>query len=64
MRKEDTCYVCKVVDTGNKGSSEVIYTVGVEESDGTLEAISFRQLEELAEFLYDYVKKEKEGGER
>lgn len=65
MRK-DTCYVFKMVDSGNKGYNEVTYTVTVDEADGQLEDISFRQLEELAEFLYAYVKreKEKEGGAR
>ena len=60
MDRVDTCYVTKVDDTGNKGHKEVTYTVAVDEADGTLECISFRQLEELAEFLYTYVKQEKE----
>ena len=61
MNKVDTCYVLRVEDTGNKGHKEVLYTVSVNESDGSLEAMSFRQLEELAEFLSDYVKQEKGG---
>lgn len=62
MHKVDSCYVMKVDDNGNKGYREVTYTVTVNESDGQLEAMSFRQLEELAEFLSAYVKKEKEKG--
>jgi len=65
MNKVDTCYITKIDDIGNKGHKEVSYTVSVNESDGTLECISFQQLEELAEFLYTYVRQEKEkGGER
>lgn len=62
MNRVDTCYVTKVDDTGNKGHKEVTYTVSVDETDGSLECISFRQLEELSEFLYAYVKQEKEKG--
>lgn len=63
MNRVDTCYVTKIDDTGNKGHKEVRYTVSVNESDGTLECISFHQLEELSEFLYTYVKQEKGGGQ-
>ncbi len=63
MKEKDTCFVTKVVDRGNKGRKEVIYTVAVEGSIGSLAELQFWQLEQLAEFLIRYVKEEKEGGD-
>lgn len=64
--RNDTCYVCKVSDTGNKGHREVFYNVNVEGARGQLDEMTLSELEELAEFLCRYVKreKEKEGGAR
>lgn len=63
MKEKDTCFVTKVVDRCNKGRKEVIYTVAVEGSIGSLAELQFWQLEQLAEFLIRYVKEEKEGGD-
>lgn len=66
MKKENTCYVTKVIDQDNTGRKEVSYTVCVEASPGQLDDLNFRQLEALSAFLYDYVRQEKskEGGAR
>ncbi len=62
MRRDDTCFVVKLIDTGNKGYKEVLYSVYTNALKGGIEEMTFSELMELSEYLCRYVKREKEKG--
>lgn len=59
--RPDTIFITKCVDSGNKGHEVVRYSVCREDCECVINDISYDQLKELVDYLYEYMKHEKGG---
>lgn len=59
--RPDTIFITKCVGTSNKGYEVVRYSVCREDCECVINDVSYEQLKELVDYLYEYMKHEKGG---